>query len=79
MVTNELEPDKEPTGLAAAQLWMTGAVAQVTDTDSGMRLRTWLLLIVVGLCCLAAPFPVNAIGVGASLALAMSAPARVRR
>lgn len=73
MATNELEEPAPETGLAAAQRWLTGTVTGVSETAAdGVPLRIWLLMVIVGVSCLLAPVPANAIGVVASLILAMS-------
>jgi len=79
MATTELEEPEQPTGLAAMQAWLTGTVAEVTDTGPGrLSLRVWILFILIALVCVTAPIPFNGIGVVCVLALAMTITRRVR-
>ena len=78
MATNEAEELPQASPLEAAQTWLVGATRAVTDTGPGLPLRVWVLMVVIGVACVVAPFPANVIGVAATVALAMSAPARAR-
>ena len=78
MATTEYEEPAAPTAREQVLRTFGHTVAAVTDTDQTLPLRTWLLLIVVAVCVLFAPAPANVIGVIATVALAMSAGARLR-
>lgn len=79
MATNEQEDPAEPGRTEEILQTIRGAVAKVTDTDETMPLRAWVLLVLVALCCLTAPSPANAVGVVATMALALSAAPRLYR
>jgi hypothetical protein len=78
MATTEYDEPVAPTQREQVLQAFGHTVETVTDTDRSLPLRTWILVVIVGVCVLFAPVPINVIGVIATLALAMSAGARLR-
>lgn len=78
MATTEFEQPAEPTQREQVLREFGHRVAEATDTDRTLPLRTWALLMTIGACVLFAPVPINVVGVLATVALAMSAGARLR-
>lgn len=81
MATNEHEEEEaEPTRGEVLKTFLGSAVADVTDTGkhTGISLRVWVLIVVIGLVVATAQFPMNVIGQVALLALALTLASRVR-
>lgn len=80
MSTNEHEEDEGETSRAEVlRTFLGDAVRDATDTrHTGLNLRTWVLIVVLGLVVTAAPFPANYVGIVALLALALTLASRVR-
>jgi hypothetical protein len=79
MATNENEEPAAVNRRDEVVAMLTTGVQRVTDTDRTMPLRAFVLLIVIGLCVSFAPAPASYLGVVATIALAISAPARQRQ
>lgn len=80
MATNEDEDKPEPTRAEVVKTFFGEAVSRATDTGpaTGISLRVWVLIIVLGVVVISAPVPQQAIGMVALLALALSLASRVR-
>ena len=80
MATTDYDDELEPSRAEQIASFFGTAVSTVTDTgaSSGVALRTFLLLILVGLCVVLAPWPANVVGVAAVIALALSTAASHR-
>ena len=79
MATNEYEEEPGPTRAQQLAAFWGGKVAEATDTDSTLPLRTWILLVVIAVCVLFAAPPFNVVGIVSTVALAMSAASRLRQ
>lgn len=81
MATNEEEGPDEPTRSEVVRTFFGDVVSRATDTGpaTGISLRVWLLIIVLGLVIATGSEPASrAIGLVALLALALSLASRVR-
>lgn len=80
MATNEQEEPVEPTPLEKISEQMGLRVARVTDTgpQSGVPLRVWLMLVGIAIILATALPPLNLIGVGLIVALALTLGSRSR-
>lgn len=78
MATNEDEPPPPLTMKQAVAAFYGRTVEAVTDTGPDLRLRVFILILVMIVCLSTAPYPANVIGTVAGVMLSFSAPVRRR-
>jgi hypothetical protein len=80
VATNEQEAPPEPTPIEKISKQMGLRVAKVTDTgaQSGIPLRVWLIVVALGVIVSTALIPLNYVGAGLVVALALTLGSRSR-